>query len=377
MIFDDIDVIIPTHPNDFKNISKNYINEQDFNTDLEKKQEQDRDRSRRHDLHRDNKFVIPQISSLHEIIQKNDSASDLISCLSYFTECLDSLFENNFRQNSIDFSKVSDIKNSVDKWFMEHSNENINNQLIYSLFSNLIESMFSIDTLFSRNIENEMQSKEEYSSAIKDLKMKNMRKSKESKYFKKEMISSNAQIRLIKSKMQKLIEERDAVKRELHAIFDKDKPIQDFLDEIEKNEEFGPQELTESLIKELLKNYSIIPRGRRYTKTMKSISFIIYSYSPIAYKTLAQYFPFPSEKTVTECFKPQMKETKNNLLNLSQLKVILDKLHDIYTDDKNEEIPSVLAVDAAAMKPNSDGKKAFFGFEIQPVNLNHKKKLFM
>lgn len=79
--------------------------------------------------------------------------------------------------------------------------------------------------------------------------------------------------------MQKLIIERDEVKKELHDIFKGNEPVQSFLNEIEENEKFGPQTLIESLIKELLKNYSIIPRRRRYSETIKSISFIIYSYS--------------------------------------------------------------------------------------------------
>lgn len=402
MIFDDDEIIIPTHPDDFKKKSStntlerdrlrtrdlhhnkipcNYSNlfpdRQQNKNPKENDQNQEQNFKTNIQANRLKKFVIPKINPLHELIKENDSASNLLSHLTCFSESLNSLFESNFEQNLINLSEISAIKNSIDKWFIEHSDENINNQIIYSLFLNLIESMYAIDILFSKNKEDEMSIKGEYSSTINCLKMKNMRKSKECKFYKREMISSNSQIRLLKNKVQKLIIERDEVKKELHDIFKGNEPVQSFLNEIEENEKFGPQTLTESLIIELLKNYSIIPRRRRYSETIKSISFIIYSYSPIAFKTLGQFFPLPSEKTVKESFKSRIKETKNNLLNLSQLKIILDRLHEIYTSDKDEIIPSVLAVDAAAMRPNSDGKKAFIGYEIQPMKPEYKKKLFI
>lgn len=81
------------------------------------------------------------------------------------------------------------------------------------------------------------------------------------------------------------------------------------------------------------------------------------SYSPVAYRKLTQFIPFPCEKTIRQKFKDEIRQTQENLLNINQLKVILKELHKFYIDNDEEVITSVLAVDAAAMNPKKITKK--------------------
>lgn len=70
-----------------------------------------------------------------------------------------------------------------------------------------------------------------------------------------------------------------------------------------------------------------------------------------------------------------MKETKENLLNLSHLEVILNKLHKLYTDDDEKEIVAILSVDIATMNPRNSGKSKLIAYEIQPSNPQYKSQI--
>ena len=135
--------------------------------------------------------------------------------------------------------------------------------------------------------------KKQSSMVIHEKNLQNTRKCKECKSFKKGMINASTEKRLLKNTIKSLIEEREEVKRTFHSIFQK------LLNDIENEEQEGPQTLTQSLISELIKNSKIVPQGRRYTKTIQSVCFLIFSYSPIDYSTLCQFFPLPSQKTIT------------------------------------------------------------------------------
>lgn len=87
---------------------------------------------------------------------------------------------------------------------------------------------------------------------------------------------------------------------------------------------------------------------------------------------LADFLPFPHEKTIQRTFSEELKSTKNNLLNLSQIKILLEKIHKIYTTNDDEIIPSVLSADGAAMNPNRGGANGFIGFELQPTKAEYK-----
>ena len=82
---------------------------------------------------------------------------------------------------------------------------------------------------------------------------------------------------------------------------------------------------------------------------------------------LTNFLPMPCLKAVRDSFKLQMNQTKENLLNIEQLQIILNKIHQIYTKDDNEIITSVLSCDAATMNPVKTGHKGFFAYNMQPI----------
>ena len=55
------------------------------------------------------------------------------------------------------------------------------------------------------------------------------------------------------------------------------------------------------------------------------------------------------------------------MLNISQLKVLFEKIHKLYTSDDDEEIVSVLSIDGASMNPNNGGKNGLIGYLVQPL----------
>lgn len=61
---------------------------------------------------------------------------------------------------------------------------------------------------------------------------------------------------------------------------------------------------------------------------------------------LAEFLPFPDIKTEKRAYSKELKSTNDNLLNISQLKILLDKIHKIYTTNDDEVIPSILSIDA-------------------------------
>ena len=66
-----------------------------------------------------------------------------------------------------------------------------------------------------------------------------------------------------------------------------------------------------------------------------------------------------------------MKEIEDNLLNVNQLRVILNKLHECLTDDENEVIHA-LASDAATVKPRGTENNAINAIQAQPFNSKYK-----
>ena len=155
----------------------------------------------------------------------------------------------------------------------------------------------------------------------------------------------------MKHRIDVLEKEKLELKKELNELFKENENICNLLCRIEKEEQYGPPTLDEVIIEDLLKNMHISKYRRTYSSTLLSIGFILLSYSPITYRKLTELLPFPSEKTIRDKFKSEMKTTSENLLNINQLKIILHELHKFYTSDDEEEIVASIAIDAAAMKP--------------------------
>ena len=211
-------------------------------------------------------------------------------------------------------------------------------------------------------------------SKVLENKMKYARKCLEVKRVTKQRNAALAKVSLLEYRVDVLKKEKKELQKKLDDIFINDEKMKKMLKDINNEEKYGPPNLTDTIIEELLINSKLSQYKHKFSNTLLSISFILMSYSPVAYRKLTEFIPFPCEKTIREKFKDQMRQTQENLLNINQLKVILNELHKFYTDDDDEVLTSVLAVDAAAMNPKQTNKKAFFGYQVQPTKKDCKPK---
>ena len=74
------------------------------------------------------------------------------------------------------------------------------------------------------------------------------------------------------------------------------------LKDINNEEKYGPPNLTDTIIEELLINSKLSQYKHKFSNTLLSIGFILMSYSPVAYRKLTEFIPFPCEKTIREKF---------------------------------------------------------------------------
>ncbi|KAK8890292.1 hypothetical protein M9Y10_035065 [Tritrichomonas musculus] len=266
-----------------------------------------------------------------------------------------------------------ELQTFVNNWFQlnKYAYADVENAVIRILFSNVFHAIETINNL--KNTVDDLLSNEK--KIKENHKMEIMRNKKEIKKKTKININSNSLIRMLRSQIEEIKNERDQKKKLLHDIFEKCPDIQEILNELEYKEAYGPPILSNVIIDEMIKNLKFKPNGRRYSLTLKKICFIISTYSSAAYEKIRDFIPLPSSKTLNSEFKVQLNETKSNLLNIDQLHLLLKKLHMYYTANDDEIIPCTLAVDAATMNPQETGKSGFFGFHLQPFNVDYDSKI--
>lgn len=143
-----------------------------------------------------------------------------------------------------------------------------------------------------------------------------MRKKKKSNKFQKECCNIKKLNNIYKSKIFDLKNQLKSTKQYLSNIYNGNQEELSLIKAIDDEKTAGRPILSEFLLSELIDQMKLAPHARRYSNTIKNVAFIIFSYSPAAYRKLSTFFPFPSEKTVRDSFKKQIKETKENLLNL-------------------------------------------------------------
>lgn len=81
---------------------------------------------------------------------------------------------------------------------------------------------------------------------------------------------------------------------------------------------------------------------------------------------LSDFLHFLHEKTVRHAFSKDLNET---------IKILLDKIHKIYTSNDDETIFSILSADAASMNRTHGGPNGFVGYELQPVKCVYPPKM--
>ena len=240
-----------------------------------------------------------------------------------------------------------------------------------SLFNILKITLDQISFILNKSNEEISQIK----ATLLDQKMKMMRQKKETDMQRQEALNFHKINNIYLAKIQKLQEELKYQNDKLKSIFKDDQESINFISNIEKNQTEGPPILSDVLLQELIEQQKINPYARKYSNTIKNVAFIIFSYSPCAYRKVSEFFPLPSERTLRDSFKAELNSTKENLLNIKQIKVILDQLHKLYTHDDNQKIPAVLAADGATMNPRKTGNSGFIAYQLQPTDRDLKDSI--
>ena len=164
------------------------------------------------------------------------------------------------------------------------------------------------------------------------------------------------------------------------------------LDQIEKqSSEELPAQFNHELLADLVKNDKVSPYARKYTEKTVEIAYVLHAYSPLAYELLRKLIPLPSEEVLRIRFSDTINRKTMNLLNLDQLKYLLDEIRKSYelvsitkqevTEDNEHSIdedhintnciPAALAFDAASADPKKTNSGALFLYQLQPLKQNY------
>ena len=167
----------------------------------------------------------------------------------------------------------------------------------------------------------------------------------------------NKSLSLYNCRLQKSIS--DLRKRTNLIILNKSRQIAQLKDILKKNEDsdiqinqnpvYGPLDLTETFIANLVSNCSIVSCRRRYFECIYNLSYVLYLHSNITYKILRTIIPLPSEQMLKIKFDSQLKAEKDNLLDSNQIEILLNEFKKELTDSK--DVFATLAYDAATLDP--------------------------
>ena len=106
-----------------------------------------------------------------------------------------------------------------------------------------------------------------------------------------------------------------------------------------------------SFFKEMFINFHHEPRGRMHSNDIKKFAFLLYNYSPSAYKALQAHFPYPSYNTFSKLLSNTEEDMKAMFLDEKKIQDYLKN-----TFDKNFPCNGIphrvnLAIDAIAIQP--------------------------
>ena len=139
--------------------------------------------------------------------------------------------------------------------------------------------------------------------------------------------------------------------------------------------EFGPENLTTSIIFEIIKKSKINVYCRRYSKTLKDICFMLYINSNVTYNLLRKFLPLPNPDNLRKEYKDTVKNKEENLLNQNQIKYLLEELRNEMAKDENEPIVAAIAFDAATIDPRDQGSNGLFVFNFQPLDGSKRTRI--
>lgn len=326
------------------------------------------------------RFVMPEISlSGYE----PNSYEKVISNLNYYSNLVYSFIEksikefNETQQTNLIFdasliNAISDYLKSLQK---NVPIQNLHLGMIVSLFQSVISCITFLNQILIKSKEELYQEKSSKYDLMNKEKMKCVRQFKKTKAIQENYNNLKKINNVNKSEMKKIRNERKVLSDLLRSYFNENQNVVSLIDQIEEKNTFGPLTLNDSIMEELIKNSKLSQYARRYSRTLKEVAFVLMTYSPSAYKMFTNFLPMPCLKTVRDSFKLQMNQTKENLLNIEQLQIILNKIHQIYTKDDTEIITSVLSCDAATMNPVKTGQKGFFAYNMQPIHPDYQSKI--
>ena len=213
----------------------------------------------------------------------------------------------------------------------------------------------------------------DFTEMINDLRIKLENEKKKTLEYKNKYFAEKARYQ----KLLKTIHNKEVKWKRIQNLYCK--YIRQLNEKIKKLEAEKAETLFENeFLEEIVKGYKFEPSGRRYSERTKNICFVLHSHSAVCYQILRKYLPtLPSEETLRVSFRSAIKSKKENLLNLDQLKLVLDELYENYKKDNEMKgkLPCVIASDAATMDPTKTGDNAIFAIGINPLKKECKPKI--
>ena len=256
---------------------------------------------------------------------------------------------------------------------------------LYSIFESLLQKISELQEMNSTLIEHNKQLQaevEKYKERIDQISTEN--DILESKYNSLE----NENKKLLKCLHQKdmliakLKKEYSKAKNSAAIILrNKHLAKSSIVEEIEKRitNEMPPTSYTHDFLNDLVANDKVHLQGRRFTQKTIELCYILYVYSPASYKLLRKILPLPSRQDVSNLLKDSLKRKAQNLLNLDQMKFLLEEIRDSYkepTDEEHDEfIPAAIASDAASCDPQKTNTGGVFCFQLQPIDQKYESKV--
>lgn len=254
--------------------------------------------------------------------------------------------------NTFDDSEENIIENSIDTQFC-----------LYDLLKNFLQNfkILQVECNNQKNLIDDITEKYHIlENENKELKNQNKYLRLRKSYLDKKIKKLNNQINLLIGKLKKTNSKLNELYITIKSL---SKIEKDSSDEIE----YGPENLTPSLILEIVKNSKINMYCRRYSQAFKDICFMLYINSNITYKLLRKFIPLPNPDNLRKEYKTMIKSKEDNLLNERQIKYLLEELKGEMSKDENKPIIATISFDAATIDPENQGSNGLFVFNYQPL----------
>ena len=151
-------------------------------------------------------------------------------------------------------------------------------------------------------------------------------------------------------------------------------PVNQEIQEAEDEEIIPPFTYTHSFLNNLVQNDAVYLSKRKFTQETIDLCYLLYIYSPGAYKILRSILPLPSQQTITDHYKEVYNRKSQNLLNENQLRLLLNHIKESYEPaiPIDETIVASVGFDAASADPKNTKTGGIFAYQLQPLDQNAK-----